>query len=263
MSFVESLRFTTMAADVLLSPLLPSGEDIEPQTLVQGLDLAAQSPTDRPYTLVNFITTADGHAAFQGRSAPLGDQGDRALFHALREQADAILAGTVTMTVERYGRIIGDPEHRQRRVAQGRSPEPLACVISRSGRVPWDIPLFAEPEAEVVVFSPAAPGRTVAARVHHEPLDPRDPAPLSTAMRTLRQKYEVRSLLCEGGPTLFGSLLGERLVDELFLTVAPKLTGGASGPAITSGPPLPELAGLRLVWLLEREASLFLRYALI
>ena len=48
------------------------------------------------------------------------------------------------------------------------------------------------------------------------------------------------SLLCEGGPTLFGSLLGEGLVDELFLTLAPKLTGGGRGPTISSGTELSE-----------------------
>jgi riboflavin biosynthesis pyrimidine reductase len=68
-------------------------------------------------------------------------------------------------------------------------------------------------------------------------------------------------LLCEGGPTLFGAMVHERVLDELFLTIAPKLAGGGTGPAITSGPELPEPELLRLQWVLEREGSLFLRYA--
>jgi riboflavin biosynthesis pyrimidine reductase len=60
---------------------------------------------------------------------------------------------------------------------------------------------------------------------------------------------------------MFGALLMERLVDELFLTIAPKLTGGGTSPAITSGPELPELQPLELVWALEHEGSLYLRYA--
>ena len=56
---------------------------------------------------------------------------------------------------------------------------------------------------------------------------------LTTMMRRLRSAYDVRSLLCEGGPTLFGALLGEDLVDELFLSLAPKLTGGGMAPGIT------------------------------
>ena len=79
-------------------------------------------------------------------------------------------------------------------------------------------------------------------------------------MRRLRSDFGVRTLLCEGGPTLFGALLRERLVDELFLTVAPAVVGGGDAPTISSGPELPELQRLSVQWLLEREGALFLRY---
>jgi len=35
----------------------------------------------------------------------------------------------------------------------------------------------------------------------------------------------ARLILCEGGPHLIGELLAARLLDELFLTVAPQLAG--------------------------------------
>ena len=54
-----------------------------------------------------FLTRiADGRAAFQGRSGQLGDPADRLLFHGLRGQVDAVFAGTKTLKIERYGRII-------------------------------------------------------------------------------------------------------------------------------------------------------------
>jgi riboflavin biosynthesis pyrimidine reductase len=68
----------------------------------------------------------------------------------------------------------------------------------------------------------------------------------------------VRALLCEGGPTLHGSLQAEGLVDELFLTIAPKLSGGEA-PRILEGT-LPEVVGLELAWLLEEDGELFARY---
>ena len=71
----------------------------------------------------------------------------------------------------------------------------------------------------------------------------------------------MRSLLCEGGPTLMGALLHERLVDETFLTLAPQLAGGGTGPTMSSGPALADPAGLELTWALERNGSLYLRYA--
>ena len=72
---------------------------------------------------------------------------------------------------------------------------------------------------------------------------------------------DVRSLLCEGGPTLFGALLQEDLVDELFVSLAPKVTGGGTAPAISAGPELAELCALSIVWALELDGTLYLRYA--
>lgn len=80
---------------------------------------------------------------------------------------------------------------------------------------------------------------------------------LPALLRTLRDEG-VRALLCEGGPTLFGALQADGLVDDLFLTIAPKLSGG-EGPRILEGP-LPEVAELELAWLLEEDGELFARY---
>jgi riboflavin-specific deaminase-like protein len=243
--------------------LLPEpGEFVSEQRLA-ALEFAA--PTGgRPHTVVNFVSSADGRATFAGRSGQLGDDGDKAIFHGLRERVDAILAGTRTVALENYGRILGKEERRERRVRRGLPPEPLACLISRSGRVPSEIPLFAEPEARIVVFAPAGAALALnhcAADVDLIALDPAELTP-TTALRRLHSDYGVNSLLCEGGPTLFGALLHERVVDELFVTIAPKLTGGGTGPTISAGPELGELQRLELLWALERAGSLFLRYAI-
>jgi riboflavin biosynthesis pyrimidine reductase len=68
----------------------------------------------------------------------------------------------------------------------------------------------------------------------------------------------VRAVICEGGPTLHASLQAGGLVDELFLTIAPKLSGGG-GPRILEGA-LPELVEMELAWLLEEDGELFARY---
>jgi riboflavin biosynthesis pyrimidine reductase len=184
------------------------------------------------------------------------------LFHGLREYVDAVMAGTGTLRAERYGRMVRDPERRHRRAASGLSPDPLAAIISRSGDVPLDIPLFADPHSRVVVFTPVQlETSALAATVDVVHLDPGE-LTLTTMMRRLRSDYDVRSLLCEGGPTLFGALLQEGLVDELFLSVAAKLTGGGTAPAITTGPELAELSTLSLVWALELDGALYLRYAI-
>jgi riboflavin-specific deaminase-like protein len=230
--------------------------------LLSSLNLAGRAHPHRPYLIVNFVSSADGRAAFQGVSRQLSDPADREMFHGLRERVDAVLVGTGTLRAERYGRLVRDPERRHRRAGSGLSPEPLACIFSRGGDIPTDIPLFAEPAARVLVFTPAQPDTSeVAAQVEVVRLDPGE-LTLTTMMRRLRSDYDVRSVLCEGGPTLFGALLQEDLVDELFLSLAPKLTGGGRAPGITSGQPLPELRRLSLVWAIESESSLYLRYAL-
>jgi riboflavin-specific deaminase-like protein len=247
---------------VEFTQLIPEPATVDEQTLLASVRDQLGPPLDRPYTLANFVASVDGRATFQGRSGGLGDDGDRTLFHGLREQADAIMAGTITLRKENYGRVLGKAERRERRVQEGLTPEPLACVVTRTGEVPTDIPLFNEPDAQIVVFTPTElPTDRCAAQVEVVVLDPGE-LTLTTVMRHLYAHHGVRLLLCEGGPTLFAGLLREGLVDELFLTLAPKLTGGGTGPTITSGPELPRPDPAAIRWLLEREQSLYLRYTL-
>jgi riboflavin biosynthesis pyrimidine reductase len=86
---------------------------------------------------------------------------------------------------------------------------------------------------------------------------PEGRADLPQLLSSLRAEG-VRALLCEGGPRLHASLEALGLVDELFLTIAPKLTGGVA-PTILEGE-LPGVAELELAWLLEQDGELFARY---
>ena len=252
---------TPRGPDLELQQLLPEHRTVSVGDLLSALDPAEHEGRDRPHTLVNFVATVDGRTSFLGRSGPIGDEGDRQMFHGLRERVDAVMAGTATMRTERYGRIVRDPERRRRRTERGLAPEPLAVIVTRSGDVPFDIPLFAEPEARVVIFTPTdLDTSSCSAQVEVVRLDPGQ-LTMTTAWRRLTSDFGVRNLLCEGGPTVFGALLHEDLADELFLTLSPRLAGGGSETAITHGPALPELLHLALEWALEREGSMFLRYA--
>ena len=112
-----------------------------------------------------------------------------------------------------------------------------------------------------MIFSPTdVDTSSCSAQVEVIRLDPGQ-LTMTTAWRRLTSDFGVRMLLCEGGPTVFGALLHEDLADELFLTLSPRLAGGGSEAGITHGPALPELLHLTLQWALEREGSMFLRYA--
>ncbi|MGH2894099.1 MAG: RibD family protein [Solirubrobacteraceae bacterium] len=241
-------------------PAIPPGPPGPPEAFYTGLDLSDRAPAGRPYVIANFIASADGKATADGRTAPLGNPGDRAAFHLLRTEVDAVLAGTRTMFIENYGPLAKAPRLSEMRVRGGRQPQPLGVVISRSGTIPFEIPLFDSADSRVALYAP--PGVTVpdcAAEVTVHELGSGE-GELAGVMSSLRTDHGVCSLLCEGGPSLFSALLVDDLVDELFLTVAPKLVGGDS-VSVTTGRPLDELADLRLIHALEQDATLFLRYA--
>lgn len=242
-----------------LTQAFPAGPDVTPEDRYTRLGLSDHARDDRPYVVCNFVSSADGKATATGRTAPLANAADRSVFHLLRTQVDALLAGTGTMRTERYGPPIREPRLSDIRVAEGRSRRPLAVVISRSGEVPFEIPLFADAAVDVILYVPAsAPVPACSARVIRHEL-PAGDGDLVAVMRSLRRDHGVRSLLCEGGPMLFNSLLAQGLVDELFLTLAPALVGGAE-LGITVGPAPAELQPMRLTWVLESAGSLFLRY---
>ena len=243
---------------MLFHAALPPGPAGTPETFYTGMRLGDAAPEDRPYVVCNFVSSADGKATARGRTSLLGGQGDRTMFHLLRTQVDAVLAGTGTLRVERYGTLAREPRFVDIRVSEGRAPQPLGVVVSRSGHVPFDIPLFASPESRVAIYAPpgfAVPACAAEVTVHEWPTVDGE---LAGVLRSLRHKHGVRSLLCEGGPTLFTSLLDQDLVDELFLTLAPTIVGGDE-LGITDRP-LGDLIQLGLVRVLEHEGTLFLRY---
>lgn len=245
-----------------LRRLHPDMAEVTPIEAVSGLGLVDLAPSDRPYLVLNMVSTLDGRIAIDGRSAPIGDEADRELFHALRTQADAVMVGAGTVRAERYGRIVRRPELRELRAAQGLAPDPLAVIASARLHLPPDLPLLQDPDSTVVVLTASSKELPpTPARVHYL----RGPAAAELELRPLlerlRSDFGVRSILCEGGPSLNDSLVREGLVDELFLSLAPKLAGG---PPLTllAAEPLPKLIEADLVWLLEYEGHLFGRYRL-
>ncbi|HEY1778211.1 MAG TPA: dihydrofolate reductase family protein [Solirubrobacteraceae bacterium] len=246
---------------MLFEQLIPPGVPEVPEQLFANLELGAQAPRDRPYVVCNFVASLDGKATVGGRTSPLSDPSDRAAFHLLRSQVDAVSVGTGTLRVERYGPLVRQEQIAGIREAAGMSPRPLAVVISRTGAIPYDIPLFRDPDSEVALYLPVSAPEPpdCEARLHVHRLEGGG-ADLSSVLLSLREHHDVRSLLCEGGPLLFNSLIAADLVDELFLTLAPTLVGGGEH-AVTEGPSVPLSLGLQLIRALVHDSQLFLRYA--
>jgi riboflavin biosynthesis pyrimidine reductase len=199
-----------------------------------------EAPAERPLVGMNFVATVDGRATIEGRSGPIGSDADTAMLVGLRKRFEAVMIGAGTMRVERYGAM-----------------DPLVVLVSGRLDLPWDAPLFEDQAGEALIFtaSEAEPPETAATVevVRHE-----GAVNLVEALRHLRQERGIRAVLSEGGPHLHAQMQADGLVDDLFLTTAPKLSGGGA-PRIIEGS-LPEVTDLELAWLLEEDGELFARY---
>ena len=196
-------------------------------------------PGERPWVGAMMVSSLDGRASVGGSSRPLGGPVDLQMLLALRRRADAMIVGPGTVRAEGYG--------------------PLPCpavLVSRSFELPWEAGLFAAPGQSVLIYTreDAAPPE-VAAAVEVVPV-----CELPQVLADLRRRG-VEQLLCEGGPTLNGALLAAGLLDELFLTLSPLVTGDETAPGILAGGALPEPARLALRSVATADGELYLRYS--
>jgi len=217
-----------------------------------------QPHQDRPFVATNFAVTVDGRATIDGRSGPIGSDLDTHMLARLRTRFDALMIGAGTMRVERYGRVIPRQEQREERERIGLPHDPLMVIVSGRLDLPWDAPLFSAGGGRVLVFTASqaeAPETATALElIRHE-----GKVDMAAALRHLREQEGIRALLSEGGPHLHSQLWADGLVDELFLTTAPRMTG-AEAPRILEGDELPDVSELDLAWLLEQDGELFARY---
>jgi riboflavin-specific deaminase-like protein len=237
--------------------LLPDVAQTTVAEELAALDLNSLALADRPYLVLNFVTTLDGRATIDGRSGPIGDATDTEMLLRLRTRVDAVMVGAGTMRVERYGRMVPDPHLRAYRERTGLAHDPLGVIISNRFELPWDARLFTDGGGRVVIFTASdrePPETATPVTVVRHP----DGVDLDRAMEWLRKERGIRSVLCEGGPTLHGRLRESGLADELFLTIAPKIAGG-EGPRVLEGA-LPDVDNVELAWLLESGSELFGRY---
>jgi len=237
--------------------------DPEPRRLLAADRLPSlgdrQPRHGRPWVAVNMACSADGRATVGDTSGGLGNATDRRLFAELRAQVDCVLVGTGTLATERYGSIVRDPAVREERERAGRSPQPMCCVVTRTGRVPLDIPLFGDPEQEIELFSGAAvPLHGVRARVD---ITRAEQPGFGAALRDLHTRRGVRTVLCEGGPRVLGALVADGLLDELFLTFSPLLVGAEGMKNVIEAPGARGPVPLSLLRVFESDGAVFLRYA--
>ena len=217
-----------------------------------NLDLP-DPPADRPYVLVNMVMSADGKIVIEGTEAGLGSPSDQALMRALRTNVDAVLNGASTLRKSGSSPELDDEALEALRIARGLGRTPLGVILTRSGDLPLDTPFFTSDAFEALVFATDATAEGALGRLRDTPrpveVVPEADAP-AAMLRSLREQHGVRWLLCEGGARLNGCLFDAGLVDECFITVAPRVVGGDVTLTPVRGPRLASFAEtwpLRLV----------------
>lgn len=238
-----------------LSELSPAG-NLTPAEVVAALELRERGPVGaRPRVAGVMIASVDGRATVAGRSVGLGHPADRGVLRSLRASADAILVGAATVRAERYARLF-DAEDVAARAAAGLADRPPVVVLTRSGDVPWDVGIFAEPESSVVVASAAPVAAPPGAAAEVGVLAEADPR---AVLEHLAETRGVAVVVCEGGPRLLAALAAAGLLDDLVITVAPMLAGGA-GPGLLTGPALDPPSRFALAGTWRADDHLFLHY---
>ena len=208
---------------------LPS-EPIDTARAAQG---RRPAESGRPWVMLNMVASIDGAAAVDGRSRGLSGEPDKAMFRALRAEADIVLVGARTANTERYG--------------PASQPGARIAVVSGSLHVDPDLPLFGA-AAAVGAQTPGTPLPLVAATADADPAAAARLAGRAELVRVGAESVDLpkllrhlgslgaRVVLCEGGPALNAGLLADDLVDEINLTHAPLATG-VEAPRIAAGPP--------------------------
>ncbi|HEX6392873.1 MAG TPA: pyrimidine reductase family protein [Acidimicrobiales bacterium] len=216
----------------------------------------------RAFVRCNMISSLDGAISLNGRSGTLGGPADRMVFQVLRSLADVILVGAGTMRTEGYGPAVLNEDLRNQRKERGQPAVPPIAVVTRSGNLDWSSPFFTEAEQRPIVVTTTGTNPGARERAGHAAelvLAGEDNVDLEEAIANLYGSG-YRSVLLEGGPGLNADVVNAGLLDELCVTLSPRIVAG-DGPRILAGPELSVPLELDPVHLLEQDGFYFYRFA--
>jgi riboflavin-specific deaminase-like protein len=228
---------------------------------------SADSKLPRPFVTANFALTWDARITTRRRTpSDFSSPRDKRRLIEIRAGCDAILAGAATIAADNMSMGLPDPALRAARRKRGQADYPLRVLLSNSGRIDPALRVFGKTFSPIVIFTTARmPARTQAALAPLADvwLYGRAGVDLADMLATLRREYGVRRLVCEGGAQVFRSLLAAGLIDELHVTLVPRIFGGEKAPSLTgaAGEFLAAAVPLALKKMEVIGGECFLRYA--
>jgi len=223
---------------------------------------------NRPYVVANFAITWDGRISTVARTpSNFSSSADKKRFLEIRAEGDAVVAGYETVRADTMTMGISDSRLRELRVSRGQAAYPLRVVVSGGGEVDSGLRLFGETFSPVVVYTTQRMPLVVRESLEGcaglrfsegERVD------VAWMLASLRQEFEVKRVVFEGGGALFASFLRARCVDELCLTLCPVIFGGREGVTLsgTLGEWLPKSVECSLLSMEVLDGECFTRWRL-
>jgi riboflavin-specific deaminase-like protein len=202
-----------------------------------SISLLMKRQRQRPFVSATFAMTVDGKITTRTFS-PVDFTSREDKLHLFRQRAlaDAVLVGHSTLKRDNVRLGLPQTDLCKARMKRGQTPYPIRVIISDKGKIDSRLNIFQSDISPLIIFS-----TNRMPRKYQEALEKKATLHLSKAehvnlaamLHTLRDKYKIRTVACEGGPTLFRSLLERGLIDRLNLTIAPYMFGGARAPTLT------------------------------
>lgn len=224
-----------LLADSPLASAVPLGSRLGDAHLAA---LYAVPAGERRWLRANFATSVDGAVTGgDGRSGSVNTAADGVVFELVRALSDVVVVGAGTARGEDYGPLSVSKRWGPLRQSEGRPLALPLVVVSASLRLPARLAAAAtERPGSVLLGTHEGAPRLAAAREEYgdaqvlvcgrSDVDPAD------LLDQLAERGWT-NVLTEGGPQLFGSFLEAGVVDELCLSLTPRILGGA-GPRLTA-----------------------------
>jgi riboflavin-specific deaminase-like protein len=191
----------------------------------------------RPFVAATFAMTVDGKITTKNFSpVDFTSRVDKLHLFRQRALADAVLIGHSTLKRDNVRLGLPQADLREARIKRRQTPYPIRVIVSDKGKIDNRLKIFQSNISPIIIFSTKRMPRKYQKSLREKAtlhLSDAEHVDLATMLRTLRKKHNIRTVACEGGPTLFRSLLERGLVDQLNLTIAPYLFGGAKAPTLT------------------------------
>jgi riboflavin-specific deaminase-like protein len=204
-------------------------------------------PSGRPFVFLNLAQTADGKITTSNRAAgPFSSRRDQLHMFDLRATADAVMSGARTIDLNPVTLGPGGLRFRRRRLRLGLPEYNLRIVVSGSGTISPEAHIFKKRFSPIIILTtrrtPKQRLERLRAVAHEVKVCGTKEINFRQALRWLRTRWGVKRLLCEGGGEINDGLFRAGLVDELHLTICPKILGGRHAPTISDGRGLGSLA---------------------